>query len=121
LITVPELAAESLSDHLAKHMGRRFVSTDARITELIPLVARLSLECIGNSDALAHIVAGSLDFLADITAVVIDVCFWGKADIDRTSRNPAYDPKGDFATIIWETPPTHNSRRFGGTFDRKLD
>jgi hypothetical protein len=43
-----------LSDHLAKHMGRRFGSTDARMTELIPLVARLSLECIGNSDALYH-------------------------------------------------------------------
>jgi hypothetical protein len=54
LITVPELAAECLSDHLAKHMGRRFGSTDARMTELIPLVARLSLECIGNSDALYH-------------------------------------------------------------------
>ena len=54
MITVPELAAEGLSDHLAKHMGRRFGSTDARMTELIPLVARLSLECIGNSDALYH-------------------------------------------------------------------
>ena len=43
-----------MSDHLAKHMGRRFGSTDARMTELIPLVARLSLECIGNSDALYH-------------------------------------------------------------------
>lgn len=52
LITVPELAAECLSGHLARHMGRRFGSTDARMTELIPLVARLSLECIGNSDAL---------------------------------------------------------------------
>jgi hypothetical protein len=54
LITIPELAAEALGDHLAKHMGRRFGSTDARITELIPLAARLSLECIGNSDALYH-------------------------------------------------------------------
>ena len=43
-----------MSDHFAKHMGRRFGSTDARMTELIPLVARLSLACIGNSDALYH-------------------------------------------------------------------
>jgi hypothetical protein len=54
LITVPELAAEGLSDYLAKHMGRRFGSTDAGLTELLPLVARLSLECIGSSDALYH-------------------------------------------------------------------
>jgi hypothetical protein len=42
LISVPELAAEGLSDYLTKHMGRRFGSTDAKLTELLPLVARLS-------------------------------------------------------------------------------
>jgi hypothetical protein len=54
LITVPELAAEALSDYLAEHLGRRFGATEARTTELIPLVARLALDCIGNSDALYH-------------------------------------------------------------------
>ena len=54
MITVPELAAEALSDYLAEHLGRRFGATEARTTELIPLVARLALECIGNSDALYH-------------------------------------------------------------------
>jgi len=54
LITVPELAAESLSDYLAEHLGRRFESVDAQLTELIPAVARIALECIGNSDALYH-------------------------------------------------------------------
>jgi hypothetical protein len=54
VITVPELAAESLGSFLADHMTRRFGSTDAGLTELIPLAARLALECIGNSDALYH-------------------------------------------------------------------
>lgn len=54
LITVPELAAEALGSYLAEHLGRRFASTNAALTELIPSVARLSLECIGNSDALYH-------------------------------------------------------------------
>ncbi len=54
LITVPELAAEALGSFLAEHMSRRFASTHADLTELIPSVARISLECIGNSDALYH-------------------------------------------------------------------
>ena len=54
MITIPGLAAEALSDYLRGHMGRRFGTTDARLTELIPLTARMSLECIGNSDALYH-------------------------------------------------------------------
>jgi hypothetical protein len=35
-------------------MNRAFGSSNARLTELIPSVARLALECIGNSDALYH-------------------------------------------------------------------
>jgi len=35
-------------------MTRRFGTSEARLTELIPLVARIALECIGNSDALYH-------------------------------------------------------------------
>jgi len=54
LITVPELAAEGLSAYLSEHLSRRFGSVDATLTELIPAVARISLECIGNSDALYH-------------------------------------------------------------------
>lgn len=53
MITVPELASEALG-YLFKHLGRRFHSTEAHLTELIPSIARLSLECIGNSDALYH-------------------------------------------------------------------
>src|SRR5215813_13237243 len=54
MITVPELAADALGSFLASDMKGRFGSSHARLTELIPSVARLALECIGNSDALYH-------------------------------------------------------------------
>src|ERR1700761_2823807 len=54
VITVPELAAEALSSFLHEHMSRRFSTTHADLTELVPSVARLAIECIGNSDALYH-------------------------------------------------------------------
>jgi hypothetical protein len=54
MITVPELAAEALGAYLSSDLDRRFGSTEAELTELIPSVARLALECIGNSDALYH-------------------------------------------------------------------
>src|SRR6516165_8492354 len=54
MITVPELAAQALGSFLADHMTRRFGSADASVTEVIPLAARLALDCIGNSDALYH-------------------------------------------------------------------
>jgi hypothetical protein len=54
LITVPELASEALGNYLAEHLKRRFAATHSGLTELLPSLARLSLECIGNSDALYH-------------------------------------------------------------------
>jgi len=54
MITIPELASEALGAHLATHMGRRFGSTDASLIEIVQSVARLALDCIGNSDALYH-------------------------------------------------------------------
>src|ERR1700735_4968139 len=54
MITVPEMAAEALGSYLAAHLNRRFGSTQAELIELVPSVARLSLEGIGNSDALYH-------------------------------------------------------------------
>jgi hypothetical protein len=54
LITVPELAADALGSYLAEQLNRRFGSTDAALTELIPALSRLALDCIGNSDALYH-------------------------------------------------------------------
>jgi hypothetical protein len=54
LFTVPELAAEALGTYLAEQLNRRFGATDAGLTELIPSLSRLALDCIGNSDALYH-------------------------------------------------------------------
>jgi hypothetical protein len=54
VITAPELAAEAVGSFLYSQMSRRFGSTQAHLTELIPSVARLALDCIGNSDALYH-------------------------------------------------------------------
>jgi len=54
MITVPEMAAETLGSYLSAQLNSRFASTEAGLTELIPSTARLSLECIGNSDALYH-------------------------------------------------------------------
>jgi hypothetical protein len=54
MITVPELSAEALGSYLSSDLDLRFGSTEAGLTELIPSVARLALECIGNSDSLYH-------------------------------------------------------------------
>ena len=54
MITVPELTAEALGSFLASEMNHRFESSPAHLTELVPSMARLALECIGNSDALYH-------------------------------------------------------------------
>ena len=54
MITVPELASEALGSFLASHMQHRFGFSNARMVEAVPSIARLALECIGNSDALYH-------------------------------------------------------------------
>jgi hypothetical protein len=54
MMTLPELAADALGSFLAADMKDRFGSSHARLAELIPFAARLTLECIGNSDALYH-------------------------------------------------------------------
>jgi hypothetical protein len=54
MITVPELAADALGEFLASYMRRRFGSSQAHLVEMVPSIARIALECIGNSDALYH-------------------------------------------------------------------
>ena len=54
MLTIPELAAETLGSHLAEHLDRRFGSTDADLIERVQSAARLALDCIGNTDALYH-------------------------------------------------------------------
>jgi hypothetical protein len=54
MMTVPELAAEALGEFLGNYMRRRFGSSQAHLAEMVPSIARIALECIGNSDALYH-------------------------------------------------------------------
>ena len=54
MITVPELAADALGRFLADYMAQRYESSEARLVELVPSIARIALECISNSDALYH-------------------------------------------------------------------
>jgi len=54
MMTVPELAADALGKFLASYMRRRFGSSQADLVETVPSIARIALECIGNSDALYH-------------------------------------------------------------------
>jgi hypothetical protein len=88
MITVPELAAEALGSYLSSHLSRRFGSTQADLTELIPSVARLALECIGNSDALYHTVEHTML----VTLVGYDI-MKGRSLLTPTSA-------GDYAHLI---------------------
>ena len=54
MLTITEIAAEALGAHLADHMGRRYGSTDGQLVDSLQSAARLSIDCIGNSDALYH-------------------------------------------------------------------
>jgi hypothetical protein len=54
MMTVPELASEALGSFLSSFMRQRFGSSHTRLAEVVPSLARVALECIGNSDALYH-------------------------------------------------------------------
>lgn len=54
MITVPELAADALGEFIGNYMRRRFGSSQTHLVEMVPSIARIALECIGNSDALYH-------------------------------------------------------------------
>jgi hypothetical protein len=88
LITVPELAAEALGSYLAEQLERRFGSTDAHLTEFIPHLSRLALDCIGNSDALYH----NVEHTMLVTLVGFEIMS-GRALLTPTSAN-------DYAHVI---------------------
>ena len=88
MITVPELAAEALGNFLSEHMNRRFGSTDAELTELIPSAARLAIDCIGSSDALYH----NVEHTMLVTLAGFDI-MRGRALLMPTSA-------GDFAHML---------------------
>ena len=54
MITVPELAADALGKFLATYMRKRYGSSQAQLSDIVPSIARIAIECIGNSDALYH-------------------------------------------------------------------
>jgi hypothetical protein len=60
LITVPEVMAQTLGTFLAAETSGRFGASRAELTELLPFAAKLTLECIGNSDALYHNIEHSM-------------------------------------------------------------
>ena len=54
MMTLPELATDALEEFLGSFMRHRFGSSQTQLVEIVPLAARVALECIGNSDALYH-------------------------------------------------------------------
>src|SRR4029078_11524535 len=88
MITIPELAAEALGSHLAKHMSRRFGSSDAGLIEIVQSAATLALDCIGNSDALYH----NVEHTMLVTLVGYDI-LTGRRLLTETSAS-------DYAHVI---------------------
>jgi len=60
MITIPELVAQALGTFLASETRGRFGASNARLGEFLPYAAKLTLECIGNSDALYHNIEHSM-------------------------------------------------------------
>ena len=54
MMTLPELAADSLEQFLGDYMRRRWGSSHGPFVELVTGAARVAMECIGTSDALYH-------------------------------------------------------------------
>ena len=54
MITIPQLTAQALGSFLSRETEGQFRSSHSDLTKLLPYAARLTLECIGNSDALYH-------------------------------------------------------------------
>ena len=73
MMTVPELAADALGEFLAQYMRRRFGSSEAHLVEMVPSIARIAIEYIGNSDALYHNVErhqhGVLDIVVECVRI----------------------------------------------------
>src|SRR5271156_7076796 len=60
MITIPELVADALGSFLTSDTRSRFGASHARLAEVVPFAARLTLDCIGNSDALYHNIEHSM-------------------------------------------------------------
>ena len=60
MITIPATMAQALGAFLAAETRGRFGTSHAQLAEFLPYAARLTLECIGNSDALYHNIEHSM-------------------------------------------------------------
>jgi len=60
MITVPEVMAHALGGFLAAETRGRFRLSHANLADFLPYISRLTLECIGNSDALYHNIEHSM-------------------------------------------------------------
>jgi hypothetical protein len=54
VLTIDTLAADALGDYLASDSQRTLGSSESRLAEAVQANARLTIECIANSDALYH-------------------------------------------------------------------
>jgi hypothetical protein len=54
MMTLPELAADSLEEFLGDYMRRRYGASQGHVVETVTTAARMAMECIGTSDALYH-------------------------------------------------------------------
>ena len=60
MITIPAVMAQTLGTFLATETRGRFGSSHAQLADFLPYISRLTLECIGNSDALYHNIEHSM-------------------------------------------------------------
>src|ERR1700754_1449602 len=60
MITIPAVMAQTLGAFLATETRGRFGSSHAQLADFLPYAARLTMECIGNSDALYHDIEHSM-------------------------------------------------------------
>jgi hypothetical protein len=88
MITIPELVAQALGSFLAAETRGRFGSSNASLAEFLPAAARLTLECIGSSDALYH----DIEHAMLVTLVGHDIL------VGRALQRPT--TAGDYASFI---------------------
>src|SRR5215471_16612834 len=86
IITLPKLAAEALGSILASDMQRAYGSSPARLTELIPMAARIALDCIGTSDALYH----NVEHTMLVTLVARDIVYGRALLVPTTPEDDAH-------------------------------
>jgi hypothetical protein len=60
MITIPELVAQALGSFLSTETRDRFGASQGALADFLPAAAKLTLECIGNSDALYHNIEHSM-------------------------------------------------------------